>query len=141
VEFIEDDMLAIGSALNDILIYSLIKGDLLYRLPGHTHRIKSLAVEGRMLFSGSSDGTIRVWNISDIDNCTCVCEVTGSNRLTCMSIVKYDPPMEGKKRKRIKQDEIAPVEEVGRLKKKRKKNRRSKSVSHRSHVSVEYDDA
>jgi hypothetical protein len=58
-----------------------------------------------------------------------------------MSIVRYHPPMEGKKRKRIKQDEIAPVEEVGRLKKKRKKNRRSKSVSHRSHVSVEYDDA
>jgi WD40 repeat protein len=65
-------MLAIGSALNDILIYSLIKGDLLYRLPGHTHRIKSLAVEGRMLFSGSSDGTIRVWNISDIDNVTII---------------------------------------------------------------------
>ena len=32
---------------------------------GHTHSVQSVSVSGKMMVTGSSDRTIRVWDLSD----------------------------------------------------------------------------
>ena len=35
-------------------------------LPGHTDAVRALAVAGGRLFSGSYDGTVRVWDVTSL---------------------------------------------------------------------------
>jgi len=55
-----------GGANGEIKIYNL-KGRKLISLIGHEGEVVSLAIDGDKLISGSSDQTIKVWNLSKID--------------------------------------------------------------------------
>ncbi len=44
-------------------MYNLESGKLLKKISGHEKKIKSMALFQNLLFSGSEDTTIRVWNM------------------------------------------------------------------------------
>ncbi|XP_003388740.1 PREDICTED: p21-activated protein kinase-interacting protein 1-like [Amphimedon queenslandica] len=108
IVFITDDIIAVGSESSDILFYSVTKEEqLLISLKGHTNRIKCLSfVPGAgLLFSGSSDGSVKVWKLSmdNISESQCIADADIGARLTCMTLVYPQELEEGgakKKRKR-----------------------------------------
>ncbi len=60
-------MVAIGSDQPNILLYSTISGEEMASLKGHSSRVKGLALspDHNLLFSASSDGSVKVWAISE----------------------------------------------------------------------------
>ena len=51
--------------MHAIALYSTTSGQLVAHLEGHTSRVKGLALspDNKLLFSASSDGTIRAWDL------------------------------------------------------------------------------
>ncbi|XP_065884321.1 p21-activated protein kinase-interacting protein 1-like [Dysidea avara] len=99
VQYIKEKILAIASELPYIQLYSVVTGKCLYKLEGHTNRVKTLimAPGNSFLFSASSDGTIRAWKMDEnLSLCSCVCHVDTKSRPTCMTLsnlaVKMEPP-------------------------------------------------
>ena len=75
----KDDVVAIGSDLPTITLHSVSSGELLASLGGHSNRVKGLALspDNQLLFSASSDGTIRTWAFNKSLVCVCVCVLRG----------------------------------------------------------------
>ncbi len=48
-----------------IKVFALEKGDELYTLKGHAEMVTSLWLEGSILYSGSMDKTIKLWDVDD----------------------------------------------------------------------------
>ena len=63
----QDSVLAVGIDQPKIMLYSTITGKKLASLEGHSNRVKGLAMspDQGLLFSASSDGTIKVWTLPD----------------------------------------------------------------------------
>ena len=63
----QDSVLAVGSGDPDVLLFSTSTGKLVTRLPGHSNRVKGLAVspDSRLLFSVCSDGDMRAWSLPE----------------------------------------------------------------------------
>lgn len=61
----QDSVLAIGSDQPMIVLYSTTTGERLASLEGHSNRVKGMAMspDHSLLFSASSDGTIKVWTL------------------------------------------------------------------------------
>ena len=60
-------MLAIGGDQPVITLYSITSGERVASLEGHTSRVKGLALspDNQLLFSASSNGTIKVWSLPE----------------------------------------------------------------------------
>lgn len=58
-------MLAVAGEMHTIALYSTTSGQLVANLEGHTSRVKGLALspDNKLLFSASSDGAIRAWDL------------------------------------------------------------------------------
>jgi WD40 repeat protein len=59
----QGDLLFIGAAWGDIVVYDVATGELVRTLKGHKRQVADLRFvdEGRMLLSTGSDGTVRIW--------------------------------------------------------------------------------
>ncbi|XP_064405204.1 p21-activated protein kinase-interacting protein 1-like isoform X2 [Halichondria panicea] len=89
VVYVRQDVLAVGSEHPSVLLYSTLSGDCLARLEGHTKRVKALCVcpVSGILFSASSDETIRVWRLANpLPDAVCVNTSELGSRVTCMAI-------------------------------------------------------
>ena len=67
----QDSVLAVGSEQPSIVLYSTKTGKILASLEGHSNRVKGLAMspDHSLLFSTSSDGTIKVWTLPKLLVC------------------------------------------------------------------------
>ncbi|KAK9766846.1 Protein mak11 [Basidiobolus ranarum] len=101
-----EDYLITGSEDRVIRIYSVASGELLASLKGHPNRIKDITIIESLkspsdeetiplIISISSDGTIKVWNLSEIlkgikenvEEFSCIGEYNAQVRLTCVDAV------------------------------------------------------
>ncbi len=71
-----DELLAVGTAKGEIILYDRVSGNQVLSCEGHTDGVNSLAFNqaGNMLASGSDDSTIRLWNTA---NGTCLKTLRG----------------------------------------------------------------
>ncbi|EPQ57765.1 WD40 repeat-like protein [Gloeophyllum trabeum ATCC 11539] len=80
------DRIISASDEHSIHIYSLLTGQLIHTLKGHTGGVWCLATTRDTLVSGSSDSTVRVWDLST-GRCTHVFK-GHTNTVRCLTIVK-----------------------------------------------------
>jgi WD40 repeat protein len=71
---------------HSILVHSVTSGELLQSLQGHEGSVWSLAVFGDTLASGSTDRTVRIWDLT-IGRCTHVFEGHTST-IRCLNVVE-----------------------------------------------------
>lgn len=69
----QDAVLAVASDKHAVELYSVTLGQLMTSLEGHTARVKGLALspDNKLLFSASSDGSIRAWRLTKSLVCWC----------------------------------------------------------------------
>lgn len=80
-----------GSDDFTIVSFSVATGEFLARYTGHTNGVRCLALFGSRLYSGSDDGTIRVWDVSQLESSECVAVLTDHHSaVTAISIVPPD---------------------------------------------------
>lgn len=67
ISFSPDGLLLASTSGFDVKIWDVSTGQLLTKLEGHTGRVESIAFgpDGRLLVSGSKDGTAKLWEIPD----------------------------------------------------------------------------
>jgi WD40 repeat protein len=59
----QEGFILVGGNNVKIQIYSIRTALLVGEMSGHTDSITCMVLEGYMLFTGSDDGTIRIWNM------------------------------------------------------------------------------
>lgn len=69
VKFINDDIIAIGGEGKNICLYDIEKQKEVCQWEAHDNRVKAICIythaeKGKWLFSTSSDGSIKVWNLN-----------------------------------------------------------------------------
>ncbi|KAJ2831533.1 SCF ubiquitin ligase complex subunit cdc4, partial [Coemansia furcata] len=75
----------VGLDTRDIFVFDIATGALVRRLVGHEGGVWALAVVGRTVVSGSTDRTVRVWDLDD-GRCTHVFSGHGST-IRCLQIL------------------------------------------------------
>ncbi|GBG33838.1 Guanine nucleotide-binding protein subunit beta-1 [Hondaea fermentalgiana] len=59
---VQGKLAAVGTRDGDVYLVNLLSGAVLHSLQGHTGYIRTVVIEDEVVLSGSSDGTIRIWD-------------------------------------------------------------------------------
>ncbi|MDB4956757.1 MAG: hypothetical protein JWO36_4326, partial [Myxococcales bacterium] len=77
----DDSWLAVGDSDGMILVYRVKTRELRVTLRRHTSSVTFLAFTGAQLFSGDSEGTVRIWDLATWRHVRAVAKDTGNQRL------------------------------------------------------------
>lgn len=85
VEFLEDDLIAVGLEDGKVLFYDLSSDKITLELVAHDTRVKCMAKQDNYLVTASSSGEIKLFNFSKTEM-TLLNKVSCDARITCLAI-------------------------------------------------------
>ncbi|MEM1011173.1 MAG: hypothetical protein AAGI46_03005 [Planctomycetota bacterium] len=65
VAFVSDNVIAAGDDFGRVLLWNLVTGEKMHTIQAHEKRVRDLVVspDGRLILSGSYDGTAKTWGV------------------------------------------------------------------------------